>query len=71
MKFAEAVLTSAETEFRAQFEGELRKRLLDIATAEIEHIVYEITSKVITHTRLDFNVCSQLHNLNMNIKVLP
>lgn len=71
MKFAEAVLDSAASEFRAQFEGELRKRLLDIATAEIEHIVYEITSKVITHTRLDFDVRGQMHNLNMHIKVLP
>ena len=70
MNYAEAVLESAEITFRHQFEKELRQRLLDIATAEIEHIVSEIASKVVTHTRMTYSQLTREHNLDVNVKVI-
>jgi hypothetical protein len=70
MNFAEHILKVADEAFRYAFEAELRKRLLDQATAEIEHIVREVSSKVIAHTRLTHDRMRDLAVLDMDIKVV-
>ena len=46
MMDAEVIVKLAAQEFRAEFESNLRQRLLDVATAEIEQIVREVADRV-------------------------
>jgi hypothetical protein len=65
----EAILSAAGAEFRGQFESELRQRLMDIATAEIEHIIHEVSGKLHTQMCLELDIRSMTHNLQLHVKV--
>lgn len=69
-RMAEAILNSAEREFQAQFEDELRARLMVIATAEVEHTVHEVVSNMRTHWLMQHDVCSNVNHLQLTAKVI-
>lgn len=69
MNFAEQVVEGAATAFKQEFEAELRQRLLDVATAEIEHIVSEVSRKMQTSLHLCRDV--RMNEITLNIKVSP
>lgn len=63
------IVEMAAHEFLKQLEGELRQRMLDQATAEIEHIVREASKQVQATMLLAFNQMTQGYELTQSIKI--
>lgn len=66
---AEHVVMAAADSFRHEFEASLRAKLLDIATAEIEHIVREVSRKVTTQVSLEYSNMDRAYSMDYRVKV--
>lgn len=64
----ERVLEAVQEDFKMEFEQELRKRLLDIATAEVEHTVREVSSRVFSRVETSYNQFDHSVNFHHTVK---
>lgn len=65
----EHILQAATEAFRYEFEAELRQRLLDVATAEIEQIVRAVSKSVTTTISLEYNTLERSHSMDYRVKI--
>lgn len=64
----ERVLEAVQEDFKLEFEQELRKRLLDIATAEVEQTVREVSSRVFSRVETSYNQIDRSVNFHHTVK---
>jgi len=65
----EYILQAAGDAFRKQFEQELRQKLLDIATAEIEQLVREVSASVSNQVGMHYECLDKSFHLTHNVRV--
>lgn len=65
----EHILRAAAESFQYEFEAELRQRLLDVATAEIEQIVRAVSKSVTATICAEYNSLDRTHSLDYRVNI--